>query len=164
MLAYLRDRMRDQIKGCLVGGAIGDAMGMPVESMTFEEIREATESAGISEFRSTMQWRIKQMANLKAGDTTDDTQMTLAIARSIARLGTYDLTDCALEQVKEFRNSTIGWGRTTQRTMREISDYFEFGDVKGRNPEVPASGEGCGNGVAMKITPPYRSTSPVWGS
>lgn len=37
----------DKIKGCLVGGAAGDAMGYPVEFMTLDQIRTKYGPAGI---------------------------------------------------------------------------------------------------------------------
>ncbi|MGF7186531.1 ADP-ribosylglycohydrolase [Desulfitispora alkaliphila] len=33
-------RNKDYFRGCLLGGAIGDALGWPVEFMTAEEIKD----------------------------------------------------------------------------------------------------------------------------
>ena len=55
-------------KGCLLGGALGDALGAPVERMTLDEIRRAFGSSGVTEFHPIYERR---------GAITDDTQMTL---------------------------------------------------------------------------------------
>ena len=37
-------------RGCLLGGAVGDALGAPVEFLSLTEIRERFGSDGIAEF------------------------------------------------------------------------------------------------------------------
>ncbi len=54
--------------GCLLGGAVGDALGAPVEFMGLEEIRRRYGDAGVTRFET---------AYGKKGAITDDTQMTL---------------------------------------------------------------------------------------
>lgn len=54
--------------GCLLGGAVGDALGAPVEFMTMEEIRRRYGPAGITGFVEFWSGQ---------GAFTDDTQMTL---------------------------------------------------------------------------------------
>jgi ADP-ribosylglycohydrolase len=58
----------ERIAGCLLAGAIGDALGWPVEFLPLELLREKYGQAGIRDF-----------ADLRgeAGQVTDDTQMTL---------------------------------------------------------------------------------------
>ncbi len=59
----------DQIRGCLIGGAVGDALGYPVEFLDEEEIFARCGDAGITEYRL-------DSATGKAL-ISDDTQMTL---------------------------------------------------------------------------------------
>ena len=40
--------LHDRIGGSLVGGAIGDALGYPVEKMSLQEIRDKYGNAGIT--------------------------------------------------------------------------------------------------------------------
>ena len=42
--------MRSRYRGCLIGGAVGDALGAPVEFMSLSQIRTAFGPAGISGF------------------------------------------------------------------------------------------------------------------
>jgi ADP-ribosyl-[dinitrogen reductase] hydrolase len=68
----------DTLVGCLLGGAIGDALGAPVEFMSMDEIRRRYGDAGITgyvEFWSSQ------------GAFTDDTQMTLFTAEGLALAG-----------------------------------------------------------------------------
>ncbi|AAZ54962.1 putative ADP-ribosylglycohydrolase [Thermobifida fusca YX] len=60
-----RDTYRSRVRGCLLGGALGDALGAPVEFSTLAQIRAAHGPAGV---RSHVDPRAL---------VTDDTQMTL---------------------------------------------------------------------------------------
>ena len=66
----------EQYTGCLLGGAIGDALGAPVEFLTNEFIKSKFGAQGISEFYP---------AYGKRGAITDDTQMTLFTAEGLLR-------------------------------------------------------------------------------
>ncbi|MDD5419827.1 MAG: ADP-ribosylglycohydrolase family protein [Methanomicrobiaceae archaeon] len=72
--------MLDQFKGCLLGAAIGDALGMAGESNPpdFQRLREGYRRA----------WRGHPNARLRPGQFTDDTQMMLLVAELLAE-GTY---------------------------------------------------------------------------
>jgi ADP-ribosylglycohydrolase len=60
--------LHDRISGCLLGGACGDALGVPVEFMSGKDIRSRYGPNGITE--SDRAYRV-------LGSITDDTQMTL---------------------------------------------------------------------------------------
>ena len=68
----------NRFKGCLVGGAIGDALGYVVEFMNIEQIRELYGPEGIQTL---------QLINGKAL-VSDDTQMTLYTANGLLTGGT----------------------------------------------------------------------------
>ena len=63
-------------RGCLLGGAVGDALGAPVEFMSLAEIRATFGRAGITEFTTAFD---------RKGAITDDTQMTLFTAEGLLR-------------------------------------------------------------------------------
>lgn len=65
-----------RFKGCLLGGAVGDAMGAPVEFMSLAEIRRKFGQNGIADYSP---------AHGKIGAITDDTQMTLWTAEGLLR-------------------------------------------------------------------------------
>jgi ADP-ribosylglycohydrolase len=70
------DWNRTQFIGCLLGGAIGDAFGAPVEFMTRHAILKKYGEQGIRNF---------DIAYGKLGAITDDTQMTLFTAEGLLR-------------------------------------------------------------------------------
>lgn len=153
-------RALDRIRGCLAGVAIGDALGMPVEMMTREQIMKATGHKGVQDLMAPIQTRIGGTRNLPAGATTDDTQLTLAVARSLIKCGEFNAMDQAIELVTEFHLMPFGWGRTTRDGARQLQEYLMNPPARGtgRHPAHPAPppakpGQGCGNGVAMKVAP-----------
>jgi ADP-ribosylglycohydrolase len=62
---------RSRVRGCLLGGAIGDALGAPIEFSSLTEIRARSGSAGVTELLSAL--------------VTDDTQMTLFTVEGMIR-------------------------------------------------------------------------------
>jgi ADP-ribosylglycohydrolase len=65
-----------RVRGCLLGGAIGDALGAPVEFMSLAEIRRSFGADGLEEMAP---------AYGRVGAITDDTQMTLFTAEGLIR-------------------------------------------------------------------------------
>jgi ADP-ribosylglycohydrolase len=65
-----------KFRGCLLGGAAGDALGAPVEFMDIAAIRARFGAGGIRDY---------QPYAGKAGAITDDTQMTLFTAEGLLR-------------------------------------------------------------------------------
>ncbi|MDP3899923.1 MAG: ADP-ribosylglycohydrolase family protein [bacterium] len=144
-------------QGCLSGAQIGDAMGMPVESMSRAEILAATNGEGISGFVDPIQTRIKDMTRLEAGDSTDDWQLTQILARSLCQMRQFDIVDIANEHIIAMARSIVGWGGTTKQAIEEVKIYQLTKGKEGRHPEDLAGdyghNRGAGNGVAMKIAP-----------
>ena len=66
----------DRFRGCLLGGAVGDALGAPVEFMSLAEVRRRIGTDGVTDMVAGM-W--------PAGSITDDTQMTLFTAEGLLR-------------------------------------------------------------------------------
>ncbi|MCM2333899.1 MAG: ADP-ribosylglycohydrolase family protein [Anaeromyxobacteraceae bacterium] len=71
-----RRRTRSAFRGCLLGGAIGDALGAPVEFAKLPEIRRRFGPKGVIDFAP---------AYGRVGAITDDTQMTLFTAEGLIR-------------------------------------------------------------------------------
>ncbi len=69
-------RNQEHYRGCLIGGAIGDAFGSAVEFMTIDAIREKYGKDGITDL---------ECAESGYAEITDDTQMTLFTAEGILR-------------------------------------------------------------------------------
>ncbi len=69
----------DRFRGCFLGLAVGDALGMPTEGYTAQEIRE--KFGIVSEMVAAPQGHFH--SGLMAGQFTDDTEETLLLAESI---------------------------------------------------------------------------------
>ncbi|WP_031166855.1 ADP-ribosylglycohydrolase family protein [Streptosporangium roseum] len=68
---------RSRVRGCLLGGALGDALGAPVEFDSLGEIRRQYGPAGLTEPAPDQRGRV--------GLITDDTQMTLFTVEGLIR-------------------------------------------------------------------------------
>lgn len=68
--------LQDRVAGCLLGGALGDALGAPVEFLSLAEIRIRFGRDGIT---------APAPAYGRAGAITDDTQMTLFTCEGLLR-------------------------------------------------------------------------------
>lgn len=68
--------VEERYRGCLLGGAVGDALGAPVEFSSLAHIRRDFGESGIRDFVE---------AYGKVGAITDDTQMTLFTAEGCIR-------------------------------------------------------------------------------
>ncbi|MCC6887449.1 MAG: ADP-ribosylglycohydrolase family protein [Hyphomicrobiales bacterium] len=66
----------DRVRGALLGGAVGDALGAAIEFLTLAEIRAEFGDAGLSDYVP---------AYGRRGAITDDTQMTLFTAEGLLR-------------------------------------------------------------------------------
>jgi ADP-ribosyl-[dinitrogen reductase] hydrolase len=66
--------LRGRFSGCLLGGAVGDALGAPVEFLDLDQIVRAYGEGGIRDYAP---------AYGKLGAITDDTQMTLFTAEAM---------------------------------------------------------------------------------
>lgn len=69
-------RNQESFRGCLLGGAIGDALGRPVEFLRYEDIIKKFGKDGIQDLLCS---------NSGKAEITDDTQMTLFTAEGILR-------------------------------------------------------------------------------
>ena len=78
----------DKILGCYWGLALGDALGMPVEFRSIENIRQIYGEDGIQNPGKNAIW-------------TDDTEMTIAVSKSLLELG-------KIEEIKDLNEDIIG--------------------------------------------------------
>ena len=75
--------LQDRMRGSLIGGAIGDALGYPVEFIySFEEIQKRYGERGITRL-DTWQSRLEDAEQAGKAVVSDDTQMTLFTANGL---------------------------------------------------------------------------------
>ncbi len=110
-----RERHQDAVRGSLIGGAAGDALGYPVEFMRLSEIRECFGENGIRSYETDPQTGKALIS--------DDTQMTLFTADGILRADTRGKMRGLSEKPAAFIwGSYQAWLRT-QRTAREAAEH-----------------------------------------
>jgi ADP-ribosylglycohydrolase len=132
-----------RFEGSLLGLAIGDALGHPTEFMSLRAIHDRFGERGITELTAA--------GRHPAGTFTDDTQMTIAVARALIRRGGGDLEAAMTCLGDEF----VAWARsplnnrapggTCLRGCRSLRDGVEW-----RRAGV-ADSKGCG--AAMRAAP-----------
>lgn len=127
----------NQYKGALVGLAIGDALGATVEFMKPAEIK-----AQYGELRDIIGggW-----LKLKPGEVTDDTQMTLCVARSLVASGGYNPSDMADHLLAWYRSDPQGTGKACRDGLERFAQTGET--------VHPADEKTAGNGALMRILP-----------
>jgi len=134
---------QDAILGGVMGVIIGDALGLPVQSMTKTEIRKnpITEMTGGGAF------------GLEPGAWSDDSSLTLCLAESLYEVG-YNPADIARRFVKWYRDGymtplgeSFDIGGTTSIAMKRL--------IHGVAPfkAGPTDAESNGNGSLMRILP-----------
>lgn len=155
-----QETVADRTFAMFVLSAIADALGAPIEIMSAEDI--AKRYGRLTKFVERTDHKFGPIAK---GETTDDTQLTLAIARSITRTKTIDLHDIAAEHVIEMKKVTRGWGGSTRDAVTRLSEGVHW-SLSGSVPEKLGGKRGKGNGVAMKVAPvgaycAFRGVNPI---
>ncbi|MGW4248018.1 ADP-ribosylglycohydrolase family protein, partial [Nocardia sp. NPDC004722] len=72
------ERLFDRVRGAMLGGAVGDALGWPIEFLTLEQIRGRYGAAGVTGYLPGPNPDAPQQI-------TDDTQMTMFTAEGLLR-------------------------------------------------------------------------------
>lgn len=130
-------------QGCLLGLAIGDALGMPFEFMTPEQIDWKLQ--GDFDFHPPY---TEISGQLRAGQWTDDTIMALCIVESLLERRTLDPEHVAGRFLEWYRGGDWrGIGNTTAYALSRLDRGVPWTEA-GRTGD-PA----CGNGAAMRIAP-----------
>src|SRR5450631_2347264 len=132
----------DRALAAFPGFAIGDALGATVEFMTKGEIAARF---GIHRNIVGGGW-----LRLAAGRVTDDTEMALAVGRSLVRCGELNIRDICDEFAAWLKSGPIDIGNTCRRGIRR---YITQNTIEG----VFFDGD-AGNGAAMRLLPVALAT------
>ncbi len=130
----------DRFTGCILGQAVGDALGFLVEGHPAEQT-----AAAVTPF--PRRFTLHPCGLFPPGQYTDDTQMMRAILTSLVERGRVDAGDVAARFVPLWREGEIvGRGRaTTEAVLRLMTG------VSWRESGTPAPN--AGNGSAMRTAP-----------
>ena len=136
-----RDWLLDKYKGCLMGLAVGDAVGTSVEFKKRGSFETVTDMTGGGPFR------------LDPGEWTDDTSMALCLAESLIKRRDFDPLDQMERYVRWWKfghlsatGKCFDIGNTVRRALRQ---YKQTRDPYSGS-ETPDT---AGNGSIMRLGP-----------
>jgi ADP-ribosylglycohydrolase len=124
----------------LVGMAVGDALGMPYETCKPDDPRLLAWHG---------QYEGSDYHKLAAGQFTDDTQMSVALATSIVVATGYTAEKAAAAYLDWYRTGPRGIGGTIKRAMERLL----AGESFTTSGHYAADERWIGNGVSMRIAP-----------
>ncbi len=148
------EQLIDRACGCIVGLALGDAMGAPIEGLSAAEImRRQGEVTGFFEMQTRPSEDVpapQSRYRMKAA-YTDDTQLTLAVLDSLVLCKGFNADHLAgqFARLTGDREGSLAWvlrgsGRSTRAAMERIR-----GGAGWRESGVPSPSDGA----AMRVAP-----------
>lgn len=115
----IHEKCLDAVRGCIYGGAVGDALGFPVEFLLEEDIFEKYGPDGITAFEK----------DIKSGKAliSDDTQMTLFTANGLLTGNTRGAMrgiqgPHRIYVVKAYKD----WLKTQELTIQEVNSHKRY--------------------------------------
>ncbi|MEX2425576.1 MAG: ADP-ribosylglycohydrolase family protein [Thermomicrobiaceae bacterium] len=128
---------QDHARGCLFGQLIGDALGSLVEFQSPDQI-SSRYPGGVRDMHDGGTW------NTIAGQPTDDSEMALALARSIVENGRYDQNAAREAYIDWLNSGPFDIGNTVRAGLQGTPNY-----------------ESQANGALMRISPLGIFTSGI---
>ncbi|MBS3809200.1 MAG: ADP-ribosylglycohydrolase family protein [Desulfobacterales bacterium] len=148
---------KDRAQGCLIGLAVGDVLGCPVEAMSPHEIKtgfgriEDLVEAPVQAMRDTYYWRLP-------GLHSDDTQQALSITDILVE--NHEIKeDVLLEVWKEMAQTVITAPSTKTGRIKKCKETFGCHRGTGSNFRRRVKNTAAfappanGNGAAMRVAP-----------
>jgi ADP-ribosyl-[dinitrogen reductase] hydrolase len=138
--------MIEKFKGALIGLACGDALGATTENMSTEEV-------------ARKYWRLTEIVgggwlNLKEGQTTDDTDMTICVAKGILENPENPIDAIGRYFIEWLESYPVDVGAITYTAINlkrgvEIKNW----DTAGMFTHSICEGQTAGNGSLMRTLP-----------
>lgn len=127
--------MLEKFEGCILGLAIGDALGMPAEGLSRDDVKRI-----YGEIRDFLP---SPFGDLKAGEWTDDTEQTILLAESIIET-TYFSPENFAEKLKDWFYRARRIGPTSRAAILRLLRGFSW-------QESGIESDTCG--AAMRVAP-----------
>lgn len=151
---YKKEQILDRARGALLGTAVGDALGAGYEfhpplALEFPVV-----------FKST--------GEFAAGEYTDDTAQTIAVALAASRSDLrINLDEVSKELHRWYKEDSRGIGIQTQAIFREVKDFNQAGNLLEQSQLFVDNNErAAGNGSLMRtaaVALPYLSNPEAVG-
>jgi len=131
--------IQDRFIGCLLGLAIGDALGSRVEGYSPEAVQRS--NVDMTEF-------LEELWSWSRGRWTDDTKMAIALTESIIDAHGFNPEQAAKRYLEWYASGDLrGIGNITQQSLENLKEGASW-----QNSGVKADWA-AGNGTAMRVAP-----------
>ncbi len=138
------DGTLDRAKGCLFGQVIGDNLGALVEFQDGEAIAHRY-PGGVRDLHDGGHW------NILAGQATDDSELALALARTLLETGRYDREAVAAAYGDWYRSDPFDCGGTIGQALSAAAGAEA--DHKAEAASSLADETSQANGSLMRVSP-----------
>ncbi|HHY15641.1 MAG TPA: hypothetical protein GX521_06170 [Firmicutes bacterium] len=141
----IKEKFADRVLGTLYGVAVGDALGMPTEFLSREQVKDIY--GWVDEYRRTPSWH--PLAHLPAGSITDDTEQSIAMGEMVIKnkeFTTEDVVEALFKWAKrgKLEQGLDAMGPSTLRALNSLEE--------GAKPTSTGL-MGNTNGAAIRISP-----------
>jgi ADP-ribosyl-[dinitrogen reductase] hydrolase len=133
-------------QGCMLGQLAGDSLGSLVEFLGPQEIARAYPN-GVRRLEDGGAWRTI------AGQPTDDSEMALALARTMIDCGRYIEEEVARAYVEWYRSRPFDIGSTTRAALAGASDAMHGRRSALEGARRAANHSSQANGALMRVSP-----------
>jgi poly(ADP-ribose) glycohydrolase ARH3 len=131
----VRVDLKSKFTGALIGTAVGDALGAPVEGWSMEQVRSAySEGNG---------WKMSY------GRYTDDTEMMIGVAESLIKNKGFNGADMARTFIQNY-DAKRGYGPGSKEALKRIREGESWEEA---SRKLFGGNGSYGNGAAMRIAP-----------
>ncbi len=149
-MSTLSASVKDKIKGCIFGQAVGDALGTGTEFLT---------TAQVKQFYPERLTRYDQIVNQSLqGEWTDDTDMMLCIADSREDTNHFNLHETAVRFKQWLESGPVSIGYSTRNVLSQ-KDYVESPVKAAKMCWILSDCNAAANGALMRTS--ILGTSPV---
>ncbi len=136
-------QLQSRIEGAFLGLAVGDALGAPLEFLPPLVARQ--KFGTLTEMVGNSTWA--------PGEWTDDTAMTLGVARGIlAGANGGDEIEATGQEFRDWAPTAKDVGSTITAAFRNLDNFDDWFDASRNTPQA-LRGEAAGNGSLMRILP-----------
>lgn len=150
-----KQELADRYAGCLLGLAVGDVLGAPLEGMAPETIRRTfgrVENLVCPPMDGEANWYYWRLPGLH----TDDTQQAITLADVLADTGALDGAE-VMRRWREMFNAHVEYTPAAKGAKKAASAGCHRGTGGGfrkriKHPEAPI-GNSWGDGAAMRVAP-----------
>jgi ADP-ribosylglycohydrolase len=141
----------ERIAGCFYGLAVGDARGLPFETLKPEQIAAVLDEGTRPFYPLSSNSYLRDTA-CEPGQVSDDLHLSLAVMKALVegvqQDGSISMDVLGTYHVDVLTRGAIGWGPSTRTAVEAFANgtpWHEAGQVNA------APDKGLGNGIPMKI-------------